>query len=590
MMHRFAAAVMVLLVWIAPVSAQSAEDVVWVQVEAQPSLREATQSVRGYAGTLEDVNGFALPGGWYAIALGPYKRRDAEIVLRSYRRDRLIPSDAFIALSGSFRQQFWPVGANLLARGAIAIPEATTTTETVQAPVTQPAPEPVVAPEPEPADETPREARRSEQLLTAEERKDLQVALQWAGFYDGAIDGAYGRGTRNSMAGWQDAEGFEVTGILTTMQRAALLRQYNAVLEGLGLQTVRDEAAGIEMLLPTAVVAFDKYESPFAHYETSGDIEAQVYLISQPGDRSTLFGLYDIMQTLEIVPLDGPRERKNNNFVLVGQNDRIVSETRATLRDGAIKGFTLIWPAGDEARRTRLIEQMDKSFIRLEGVLDPAAGSVDEQAIDLVSGLEVRKPKLSRSGFYTDTRGTVVTTSDAVQSCTRITLDQEYEAELVLSDADQGIAVLSPVDALAPLSIAAFTTQTPRLKSEVAVGGYSYEGVLGAPSVTFGTLSDVRGLRGETGLNRLSLSKLSGDIGGPVLDASGGVLGMLLPDPATGQQLPANVSFSIDRAAILALLTKAGRPADQAGASDVLPPEDLAAAAAGMTVLVSCWN
>ncbi|WP_245926033.1 serine protease [Ascidiaceihabitans donghaensis] len=585
MMHRVAAAVMVLFAWVVPMAAQTANDVVWVQVEAQPSLRQATESARSYAANLEDVNGFALPGGWYGIALGPYTRRDAEIVLRTYRRDRLIPRDAYIAFSSGFRQQFWPVGANVLANGAIAAPENTQTTASNEVD-----PEPVVVAEPEPADETPNQARRSEQLLTADERKELQVALKWAGVYDGAIDGAYGRGTRNSMAGWQAAQGLEITGILTTMQRAELLRQYNAVLEGLGLQMVQDTQAGIEMLMPTAVVAFDKYESPFAHYTSTGDIAAQVYLISQAGDQSTLFGLYDIMQTLEIVPLDGPRERRKNSFVLVGENDQIVSETRVSLQNGEVKGFTLIWPAGDEARRTRLLAQMDKSFARLNGALDPTAGSADEQAVDLVAGLEVRKPKLSRSGFYVDARGAVVTSSDAVASCTRITLDQEYEAEVLVSDTDRGIALLSPKDALAPLTVAAFSANTPRLQSEVAVAGYSYEGVLGAASITFGTLADVRGLRGEAGLNRLALSALPGDVGGPVLDASGAVLGMLLPAPETGQQLPANVSFSLDRTVIQDLLSQAGRSADRATGAAALPPEDIAASAVNMTVLVSCWN
>ena len=35
----------------------------------------------------------------------------------------------------------------------------------------------------------------------------------------------------------------------------------------------------------------------------------RVLLISQSGDQGTLFGLYDIMQTLEIVPMEGPRDR-----------------------------------------------------------------------------------------------------------------------------------------------------------------------------------------------------------------------------------------------------------------------------------------
>lgn len=174
-------------------------------------------------------------------------------------------------------------------------------------------------PEPEPSDETVREARASEALLTREERAALQEALKWAGFYGGAIDAAFGRGTRGSMARWQEANNFEATGVLTTRQRAELFRQYNEVLEGLDLRVVRDTGAGISMKLPTGVVEFSRYEPPFAHYDATGDIDAKVLLISQAGDRATLAGLYDIMQTLEIVPQDGPRNLEGDSFTLIGE-------------------------------------------------------------------------------------------------------------------------------------------------------------------------------------------------------------------------------------------------------------------------------
>ncbi|WP_390910498.1 trypsin-like peptidase domain-containing protein [Pseudosulfitobacter sp. SM2401] len=593
MMHRFVAAVLVLFVWMNAALAQTADDVVWIQIEAQPNLRAATTSAQNYAAQLEDVNGFSLGGGWYGIALGPYRRNDAEAVLNAYRRDRLIPRDAYIAFSTSFRQQFYPVGANLLSRGVIDAPEVTAdvAVEPVAEPTTEPAVEPVIAEiTTEPADETPAQAQRSERALDRDQKKELQRMLKWAGFYDAAIDGSYGRGTRNSMAAWQQANNFETTGIMTTLQRATLLQQYNAVLADLGLEVVRDEAAGIEMQMPMAVVKFEKYESPFAQYSSTGDIDAKVLLISQAGDQGTLFGLYDIMQTLEIVPLDGPRERKNNSFVLIGESAGMISETRASLQSGEIKGFTLIWPSGDEERRRRMLGVMQNSFVRLDGTLDPAAGYNDEQAIDLVAGLEIRKPRISRSGFYVDARGTVVTTSDAVQSCARITLDEVYEAELLSDDSEIGIAVLSPKDALAPLNIAAFSAQKPRLQSEIAVAGYSYEGVLGSPSMTFGSLSDVRGLRGEDHLSRLKLAALNGDAGGPVLDASGGVMGMLLPKSAGGQQLPSDVSFALDRKSVQSALSNAGRNGSISRAKTALPAEDIAVAARGMTVLVSCWE
>ena len=569
--------------------AQSDDDVVWVQIEAQPSLAEATARARVYAGELEDVNGFALGGGWYGIAVGPYRRADAEQVLRSYVRDRIVPRDSFIQLSEAFRQQFWPVGANVLNRGVLDTPAPVDTATAPSAP--QPDPD-TVAQEPvlQPADETPAEARRSERDLTAEERKDLQIALQWAGYYDAAIDGSFGRGTRGSMAAWQEANNFEVTGVLTTLQRAALLKQYNAVLEGLGLEVVRDTQAGIEMILPTAEVSFSRYEAPFAHYDSVGDIGARVILISQEGDQDTLFGLYEIMQTLEIVPVDGPRQRKNDSFELIGENARIVSQTQVSLQDGEVKGFTLIWPAGDEDRRRRVIAEMSKSFTRLPGALDPAAGSDAEQAIDLISGLQVRQPKLSRSGFFIDGSGAVLTTSEAVETCGRLTLDGDTEADVLAQDTNNGVAILKPREALSPLAVASFDLGTPRLQSEVSVAGYSYEGVLSAATLTFGKLADVRGLRGEENLNRLDLKAQPGDAGGPVFDASGNVVGMLLPKPQTGQELPQDVSFALAGPSIANVANEAGVQLTAADRTGTAAPRDLRIAAQGMTVLVSCWE
>lgn len=556
-------------------------EAVWIQVEAQPSLNAATERARIYAADLPDVNGFALGGGWYGVALGPYARTDAEQVLRVYRSEGVIPRDSYIALSSSFRQQFWPVGANVLNRGVVQAPVPTTPAA--------PAAPAVAAPAPPPADETPAEAQRSERLLNRDERKELQIALQWAGVYPGAIDGAYGRGTRSAMAAWQEQKGFDITGVLTTAQRAALLKDYNSVLDDLGLRLVRDDTAGIEMQLPMDVVTFEKYEYPFAHYTSSGDIPATVLLISQAGDQTTLFGLYDIMQTLDVVPLDGPRERKDRSFVLVGEDATRISETRVALEDGMIKGFTLIWPAGDEERRTRLIEEMENSFVRLAGVIPPEA-STPEQAVDLVAGLQVRKPRLSRSGFFVDRRGTVLTTAEAVDSCTRLTLDGETEAELVVLDDTKGVAVVKPKSTLAPLAVARFSNAVPRLNSEVATSGYSFEGVLGAPSMTFGTLSDVRGLGGEPDLARLALNTLPGDAGGPVLDAGGGVLGMLLPETQSGRALPEGVQFALDREALQDVLAQAGMAAAGTNSSTPIDPVDLSAAATGMTVLVSCWD
>jgi peptidoglycan hydrolase-like protein with peptidoglycan-binding domain len=418
----------------------------------------------------------------------------------------------------------------------------------------------------------------------------LQVALKWAGVYGGAIDAAFGQGTRGAMARWQNENGFDATGILTTRQRAELLRQYNAVFDGLGLKRVADNATGIAMQIPTSVVAFDRYEPPFAHFNPIGDLDARVLLISQSGDRNTMAGLYDIMQTLAIVPETGPRSLDSDSFTLIGEGALQISHSQVWHRDGEIKGFTLIWPAGDEERRNRLIQKMQDSFESLPGTLDPAEGAQSEQRIDLIAGLQVRQPRLTRSGFYVDAGGAVLTTADAVQQCGRITIDETYTAAVALIDEALGVAVLQPQETLAPMQVAIFQELAPRLKSDVAVAGYSYGGLLGAPTVTFGQVSDLKGLHGESHLKRLALASLDGDAGGPVLDTGGAVLGMLLPHEVDGRSLPDGVSFAATNGALQDVLARGGITPRKTAEIDALTPESLTDHASAMTVLVSCWE
>ena len=570
-----------------------AQSPVWVQVEAQPSLNSAQERARVYARQLDDVAGFSTGGRWYAIALGPYTPDDAEVLLRRLRNAGQIPRDSFIADGRGFRQQFWPVGVGAptsaqplpgrrdAAQEETAAPEDAPTAEVIEVPAI-----PL-----ETSDETVREARDSEALLNREERELLQTALKWAGFYTAAIDGAFGRGTRSSMGDWQVANNFEPTGVLTTKQRQKLIADYNAVLDGMDLQLVRDDATGIELLIPTGVVAFSEYEPPFARFQPKGDLQAQVLLISQEGDQDRLFGLYEIMQTLAIVPTEGPRTRRNTSFVLEGIGDGVHSYTTVGLENGQIKGFTLVWPEGDDARRIRVLEEMTASFKAIPGVLDPALVKPDDsQAIDLISGLQIRKPQMSRSGFFIDGRGDVLTTTEVVGDCARMTIDNVYDADVVHMDLQRGIAVLRPVVPLAPRKVAAFQNGVPRLQAEVAVGGYPYGGVLTTPSLTFGKLADIRGLNGEEDIKRLSLVTQPGDAGGPVFDNGGAVLGMLLPQQTSGgQQLPADVQFSVDASEIVQSLRDADIAVQTTDNVAFLPAQMLSRQATDVTVLVSCW-
>jgi S1-C subfamily serine protease len=93
------------------------------------------------------------------------------------------------------------------------------------------------------------------------------------------------------------------------------------------------------------------------------------------------------------------------------------------------------------------------------------------------------------------------------------------------------------------------------------------------------------------GLKRLDLAALPGDAGGPVVDGTGAVIGMLLPRASNPTRvLPSEVSFAAATATIADRLRSEGIALTEAAPGGALPPEDLTRQATGMTVLVSCWK
>ena len=342
-----------------------------------------------------------------------------------------------------------------------------------------------------------------------------------------------------------------------------------------------------------ALVQFDRYEPPFAHFEAKDASGVKVILISEPGDQATLYGLYDVLQTLEIVPMEGERSRNERSFTINGRNATTASYSYAQLSKGLVKGYMVIWSPSDDERMSRVLAAMQSSFKPVgDRALDPGLVPLDAAARQgLQAGLEVRRPALSRSGFYVDGAGMVLTTPEAVDQCDRITLDLTTEASVVTTDTDLGVTLLKPAKPLAPQAVAHLLAGPARIGGTVAVSGYSYEDRLPAPVLSFGALAAGEGLDGEAHLSRLDIETLPGDAGGPVIDSAGAVVGMLLPRAQNAaRKLPAEVAFALSSSSLQTLLQDEGITASAANTNGALAPEDLENLAAGMTVLVSCWK
>ena len=557
--------------------AATAQETSFLQVEAQPSLDKAMERARAYGGNFSDVQGFRVASGWYAVVLGPMTAEDAANRLVTLRAQNLVPQDAFIASAGELGARFWPVGDTTAAATGTSAPGADMAADTV----------PAVAEE-----ETPKQALAAESALPQEERSALQDALKWYGFYAGASDGAIGKGTRKSMAAWQEANGYEATGVLTTAQRAELVGTYRGDKAEFGFEAVADAESGIQITLPLGLVAFDSYAPPFALYAAKPGSGLTVRLISQPGDVSALSGLYNVLQGLDVMPADGARALEDTSFTLRGKNASLESYAFAAADKGNVKGYLVTWTPALDAKIGRILPVIEASFQSLGSKsLDPGLVPLDDAVRrGLLAGLSAKMPKSSQSGLFVSADGAVVTTASAVAQCGSVTIERGTAADVVATDAVSGLVLLKPRTAIAPQAFAAFASVLPQKGAQVAAVGWSYGDRLPAPVLNPGILEEPKGLDGSGAQMQLALDILPGDVGGPVLDASGAVIGLVLAGAAKGPALPAGVALAQGDAAVTALMSQGAVPVTLSAASAPASPDALHAMGLGMTALVSCWE
>ena len=559
-----------------------AQETGWIQIEAKQSLIQAEERAKIYAQELDDIAAHSLGSGWYAISMGPYPTPQAQAILDMLKSQGALPRDSFVSNGQNYRQTVWT------AQSAAADDTPTDDRQDAAAiDIPQPAEDPDDAPAPQLPDETRAQALASEQNLSRDEKRDLQMMLQWAGFYNSTLDGLFGRGTRTSMANWQQANDFDSTGVLTTVQRAELRRQYMAVIADLGLTQINDRQAGISLKLPMERLEFSQYAAPLAHYRSRAQAIEQVFLISMDGDREDLSALYEVLQTLEIVPLDPDASKSRDEFVIRGETaDRFVY-IQAALADDGIKGFGLVWPSANREQYDRLLSEMANSLIRTAGTLPAQLGQAVDADLDTTFGLALRKPAFIRSGVFVSDTGRLLTLGNDLDQCNRLMIQGEIPATAT-QQANSNMAVLTPQTPIAPMATAAPAARLPLPGDAVYLASFPFGGVLSAASITLGQVETL--MAGPTGGSDLVLSIRAGDTdrGGAVLDRNGNLIGILGQADGSDRILPPNTHIAhpvINDGALADLITFASAQSPASGLADDALVQELSKIAS----YFECW-
>ena len=584
-------AIFIFLVWGHSAIGQLAPDqYVWIQVEARPDLKSAMNRIKVYRTKISNVVGFEIEGGWFGITLGPYKSHIADALLAEFKEKGLIPPDSFVARRVTYGSQFYTPRTSspqLITEQSLNQAEVDTTTQVV----TEIAIATETATELELSDAEKLEITKiSENALTFDEKKYLQRALAWANHYQGAIDGLYGPETRQAILDWQIKNRYPHTGFMAPAERSLLLNKYTSVISKLNLVQISNLRAGITLLVPRGILGPAKYEAPFVRFEATDNSNTQIILISQVGDATRLKALFEVIQTLDIVPKGGILNLGEAGFSIETSNNELFTTGFAKLIDGKIKGAILVWPSEDEARRLRLKAQIFDSFGSLGGVL-PEAEFFETGLLpkDLISGLKIRQPIFARSGVFVNAEGVVLTANRDLELCGSIELGFGTQAKVTAFNSH--LAVLTPMEKISPPGITSFQLGPLKAPRRITAGGYSFGGSLGAPTLTSGLLQEFRDLSGDDKISRLQIDTLPGDAGGPIYDSGGNVIGILLPKSAeTERQLPNNVNFSANWNLISSLLNEANI---SISLTEDKPHPDLISlsdAAKNTIALITCWE
>lgn len=530
-----------------------AEDAVWIQIEARPAEAEALDRAHLWQREFPDLAGFVLPTGWHALAIGPFSRAEAEKRLAQMQGEGRVPHDSYLMRGAAYGARFWPPGVRAEAEAML-----------------------VASPPPRPSTPTaptgPDSARRAESQLSLNERREVQTALAWLGLYDGMIDGAFGPGTRAALSAWQRANGEPETGALSPESRMALLTRHREQWDDLGMTDVTEGPSGIRITLPLGLVAFSGYEPPFVRY--AGEKGVEVLLISAPGDPLTR--TFEATETLAL-----PGGRMNSfgpdGFTLSAKDDSRAAEGEARLDGDTVKGWIVVWPLAKDTEMQRVLAEMRRSFQPLPGrALDPTAGSMAEaDRAALLAGVDIGRPTRRATGFRLDAAGRVATVTEAVAGCTRITAAAEATSPtaMVVEEQRGDLTILRPEGRApsGPVARPAGVSAEPLGRGEIVAAGYG-----AVPGGAQAAILNGR-YNGETdGRARLALRTTPEDAGGPVLDRTGGVLGMLLP--ATG---PGAVARAIPARDL---------PLEGASPTVTLEPDALAALARAISLRIACWN
>jgi peptidoglycan hydrolase-like protein with peptidoglycan-binding domain len=342
--------------------------------------------------------------------------------------------------------------------------------------------------------------------LTLAERMAIQFDLAWTGDYNGLVTGELNDRTTAAIKAFQRDRKFKETGVLDAQQRAALADAARAKQAQVGWSMVDDPVTGARMGLPTKHVANKSQSRTGTRWSSAqGQIQIETFKIREPG--TTLAAVYEQQKK------EPPTRRLEVNllrpdfFILSGMQNLKKFYVRAAIRDGEVRGMSVLYDQATEPIMDPVVVVMSSAFAPFPGTADAAQlGPPPKRKVEYGTGIVV------------STAGHIITDRQLTDGCNVVVVGGYGDADRLAEDRSSELALLQVHGAgdLAPAALAGDATQAPDL---TAVGIADPQNQGGGSALSTAAVK----LKGET----LEPPRQPGFSGAAALDPQGRVVGMV---------------------------------------------------------------
>jgi peptidoglycan hydrolase-like protein with peptidoglycan-binding domain len=302
----------------------------------------------------------------------------------------------------------------------------------------------------------PAPSAKGDGAMSPAARIAIQLDLAWTGDYNGLINGESGERTTAAIKSFQRNRKFKETGVLNTQERTLLAAAAKARQSQVGWQMVEDPITGARLGLPSKQVPIKVQGKAGTRWSSAqGQVQVETFRVREPG---TTLALVHDQQRKE------PSTRKlevnlirPDFFILSGMQGQKRFYVRAEIKDGEVRGMTVLFDPATEGAMEPVVVAMSSAFVPFPG----ASGVVQ------IVPPPRRKVEYG-TGVVVSTAGHILTDHQITDGCNVIVVagygDADRQAEA------SGLALLR-VYGVVDLAPAAFAPEPPPRTADVTLVG-----------------------------------------------------------------------------------------------------------------------